>query len=100
MGVWDVLAESDREQWTYTPSVGVGPLRFGMSPEEAVKALAGFTGTVHYAPGGDPGADEPGLIVAVQRAGDVVLTRPAMLIEREYAFTLWDALLHGEGAIR
>jgi hypothetical protein len=45
-----------------------------------------------YALGGDPGADELGLITHVQRAGDIVLTRPALLIERDWAFTLWDAL--------
>jgi hypothetical protein len=179
MGVWDVLAEGDREHWIYSPSLGAGPLRFGMSPDEAVAALDGFTGIVHgptpdanhragtfrreanltyktavsvyfgeaeglfcvipdarfgpqvtidgirlvgrvpsqceadllsylssrgiapqYAPGGDPGADELGLIMGVQRAGDIVVTRPALLIERECAFTLWDALPVGEGAIR
>jgi hypothetical protein len=179
MGVWDVLAEGDREQWIYRPSLGAGPLRFGMSSDEAVAALDGFTGTVYsqsphanhraatfrreadpayqtavsvyfgeaeglfcvvpdarfgpqvtidgirlvgrvpsqceadllsylssrgiapqYAPGGDPGADELGLIMCVQRAGDIVLTRPALLIERECASTLWDALPASEGAIR
>lgn len=47
MGVWDVLADADREQWIYSPSIGAGPLRFGMSPDEAVAALDGFTGVVH-----------------------------------------------------
>jgi hypothetical protein len=56
--------------------------------------------TPRYAPGGDPGADELGLIMSVQRAGDVVLTRPAFLIPRECAYTLWDALPDPEGKIR
>ena len=179
MGVWDVLAETDRVQWTYTPSVSVGPLRFEMSPDEVVSALEGFTGTVdsaspytkdrrgefrnigiaahrtavtvyfgeseglfcvvpdaqfgpqvtldgvrlvgripsqleaeldeylssrgivgRYAPGGDLGAEELGILMSVQRAGDVVLTRPALLIPQERAYTLWDALPSGEGSIR
>lgn len=33
-------------RWGYIPSVSVGPLRFGMSSDEAVAALDGFTGTV------------------------------------------------------
>lgn len=56
--------------------------------------------TPRYAPGGDPGADELGIIMGVQRAGDIVLTRPALLVPRERACTLWDALPHPEGEIR
>ncbi|GIF96181.1 hypothetical protein [Catellatospora citrea] len=53
-----------------------------------------------YAPTGDPGADELGIIMQVQRAGDHVLTRPALGVVRERANTLWDSLpydpdLHG-----
>ncbi|MFH8626014.1 hypothetical protein ACH4A8_29740 [Streptomyces vietnamensis] len=42
------MNESDRVQWHYTPFESVGPLRFGMSHEEAGAAmeLQGFTGTV------------------------------------------------------
>jgi hypothetical protein len=39
MTVWGVLADADRERWTYVPSVSVGPLRFGMSPAEAAAAV-------------------------------------------------------------
>lgn len=164
MGIWDVRDESDREQWVYRPFAEVGPLRFGMSPDEAVAALAGFEGTadsrigrfqrpgiparqpavtvyfddpgglfcvvpdarsgpqvtldgidmvgrapsrweadlleyesahgigLHYAPGGDLGSDDLGLIMNVQRAGDLVLTRPVLLIQRDRAGSLWDSL--------
>ncbi|MGW3209224.1 hypothetical protein [Streptomyces sp. NPDC001135] len=33
------MAESDREQWDYAPLERVGPLRFGMSVEEATSAM-------------------------------------------------------------
>ncbi|BCL20622.1 hypothetical protein GCM10017668_24650 [Streptomyces tuirus] len=36
---WAVVAESDREQWDYAPLERVGPLRFGMSVEEATSAM-------------------------------------------------------------
>ncbi|WP_166028377.1 hypothetical protein [Streptomyces chilikensis] len=40
-----MVAESDREQWGYAPLERVGPLRFGMSVEEATGAMLtrGFT---------------------------------------------------------
>jgi hypothetical protein len=40
-----VVAEADREQWDYAPLERVGPLRFGMSVEEAAGAMltGGFT---------------------------------------------------------
>ncbi|MGE7434191.1 hypothetical protein [Kitasatospora sp. NPDC001175] len=41
MSLWDVLLDSDRQQWTLDPFVSVGPLRFGMSPGEASAALGG-----------------------------------------------------------
>lgn len=46
--MWSVVNDSDRVQWHYTPFESVGPLRFGMSHEEAGAAmeLQGFTGTV------------------------------------------------------
>ncbi|MFC9398668.1 hypothetical protein ACFTWS_36825 [Streptomyces sp. NPDC057027] len=42
------MAESDREQWDYAPLERVGPLRFGMSVEEAASAMltCGFTSDV------------------------------------------------------
>ncbi|UXX96431.1 hypothetical protein N7U49_40245 [Streptomyces sp. AD2-2] len=39
---WDVLPEDERQQWTLDPFVGVGPLRFGMSPGELSEALSGI----------------------------------------------------------
>ncbi|MFE7394165.1 hypothetical protein [Streptomyces sp. NPDC057582] len=53
------MNDSDRVQWHYTPFESVGPLRFGMSHEEASAAmeLQGFTGTVS----------------SMQRHGDLVL---------------------------
>lgn len=46
--MWSVVDDSDRVQWRYTPFESVGPLRFGMSHEEAGAAmeLQGFAGTV------------------------------------------------------
>ncbi|MGW0330397.1 hypothetical protein ACWD0J_00740 [Streptomyces sp. NPDC003011] len=42
---WAVVAESDRAQWDYAPLERVGPLRFGMSAQEAAIAMeaCGFT---------------------------------------------------------
>lgn len=42
---WAVVAEADRKQWDYAPLERVGPLRFGMSVEEATSAMltCGFT---------------------------------------------------------
>ncbi|MFJ2236816.1 hypothetical protein [Streptomyces sp. NPDC087859] len=36
---WAVVAESDRAQWDYVPLERVGPLSFGMSPQEAAIAM-------------------------------------------------------------
>ncbi|MEV0282339.1 hypothetical protein AB0I22_39075 [Streptomyces sp. NPDC050610] len=46
--LWVVVADTDRDQWEYAPLEAVGPLRFGMSPDEAVARMAalGFTGTL------------------------------------------------------
>ncbi|MFE1798245.1 hypothetical protein ACFW9L_19070 [Streptomyces sp. NPDC059517] len=35
----EVLADTDRLQWTWTPLEGVGPLRFGASHEDVITAL-------------------------------------------------------------
>jgi hypothetical protein len=40
---WQVLSESEREQWVCEPLTAVGPLRFGMTPEQASAALDGWT---------------------------------------------------------
>ncbi|SED18445.1 hypothetical protein SAMN05216489_02745 [Streptomyces sp. 3213] len=39
MGIWDVKKDNEREQWVFVPQVGVGPLRFGMAPDEVSAAL-------------------------------------------------------------
>ncbi len=33
--MWDVLPDSERPHWTLSPLKTVGPLRFGMTPDEA-----------------------------------------------------------------
>jgi len=43
MTISEVIADADRERWTYVPSISVGPLRFGMSPAAAAAALDGLT---------------------------------------------------------
>ncbi|MFD8542417.1 hypothetical protein [Streptomyces sp. NPDC059649] len=42
---WAVVDESDRAQWDYAPLERVGPLRFGMSSQEATAAMeaCGYT---------------------------------------------------------
>lgn len=175
-GRWDVLAETEREQWAYTPSLSVGPLRFGMSHDETAGVMNAFAATFsalrreiddtqkaefrrrgepayatavtayygkseglycvvadarygpqvtldgvrlvgsvpsqleeqfldyllsrgippQYTPEGDPAADELGIIMRVQRAGDVVLSRPVFAVARERACTLWDGMPHDE----
>jgi hypothetical protein len=52
--------------------------------------------TPRYCPEGDVGADELGLIIRVQRAGDVLLTRPVLAVVRERAYTLWDGMPYEE----
>src|SRR6185295_182088 len=34
--MWEITAEEDRQQWTYQPMSAVGPLRFGMTFEQAI----------------------------------------------------------------
>ncbi|MGW4891371.1 hypothetical protein ACWEQL_03755 [Kitasatospora sp. NPDC004240] len=46
MSLWDVLPDSERQQWAFDPFVSVGPLRFGMSSDEASAALGGVRATV------------------------------------------------------
>ncbi|MEU7584606.1 hypothetical protein AB0B50_44340 [Streptomyces sp. NPDC041068] len=41
-GVWDVLPDSGRRRWSLEPFEGVGPLRFGMRPEEVTAELEGI----------------------------------------------------------
>ena len=37
---WRIAQEEERAEWTFTPYVGVGPLHFGMTLEEIIRALA------------------------------------------------------------
>ncbi|MBG0568643.1 hypothetical protein [Actinoplanes aureus] len=39
-GWWHVLPDEERQQWALEPFVAMGPLRFGMSPEEVAGAMA------------------------------------------------------------
>lgn len=41
MGIWDVVPDDERERWELDPFARVGPLRFGMSPDETTAALGG-----------------------------------------------------------
>lgn len=162
MGIWDVVPDGDRALWSFAPLVGVGPLRFGMSPGEVAEALGapygvpaappgwepvslpsctrlGVTGyfgaeglagvavdalrgpqvvlegttlvarvpsvveewlcdyvrvrdlDLRYTHAADPGSADLGLIVRAQRAGDVVLTRPLLLV-REWVTDSWDCI--------
>ena len=179
MTTWEVMADADRERWTYVPSVGVGPLRFGMSPDEAAAALEGFAAeltplradnalkaefrrpapppwfrgavtayfgpaeglfcvavdaqsgpqvamdgielvgrvpshvetqlleylkardiVLRYQPEGDPEAEELGLTMRAQRAGDNLLTRPVFAVLGERAYTLWDVIPADELEVR
>ncbi|WP_217398042.1 hypothetical protein [Catellatospora tritici] len=43
-------------------------------------------------PEGDLGLEELGLLIRVQRVGDVVLTRPVFAVVRAIANTMWDSL--------
>ncbi|MBG0568706.1 hypothetical protein [Actinoplanes aureus] len=45
-GWWHVLPDEERQQWTLEPLVAVGPLRFGMSPEEVADAMVAVTAEV------------------------------------------------------
>ncbi|MFI8793625.1 hypothetical protein [Streptomyces sp. NPDC055105] len=38
-----MTADGERECWEWLPAVGVGPLRFGMSPTDVAVALQAFT---------------------------------------------------------
>jgi hypothetical protein len=47
---------------------------------------------LRYQPEGDPEVEELGLTMRVQRAGDIVLTRPVFAALGERAYTLWDVI--------
>ncbi|MEK2493612.1 hypothetical protein WN990_29075 [Kitasatospora purpeofusca] len=53
-GPWRIAGGEERDEWTFTPYIGVGPLHFGMTLEEITAAL-GEEGSVSscYAPGSD-----------------------------------------------
>ncbi|MET7846531.1 hypothetical protein ABZT45_50545 [Streptomyces sp. NPDC005356] len=40
---WDVLPDNERQQWSLNPFTAVGPLRFGMGPDELSESLSGIT---------------------------------------------------------
>lgn len=42
-GWWHVASDEERQQWLLEPFVGVGPLRFGVSPAEVAAAMSGVT---------------------------------------------------------
>ncbi|OPC76458.1 hypothetical protein B4N89_00090 [Embleya scabrispora] len=44
--MWDVVEESRREVWSFTPFEHVGPLRFGMTHERAAAAVDGVLKTI------------------------------------------------------
>ncbi|MEU5900242.1 hypothetical protein [Streptomyces venezuelae] len=44
-GVWDVLPDSGRRRWSLEPFESVGPLRFGMRPEQVTAALGDIVRT-------------------------------------------------------
>ncbi|MEV0097311.1 hypothetical protein [Streptomyces sp. NPDC050738] len=41
LGSWPITAEQDRQRWEWTPLERVGPLRFGMGPQQVAAALGG-----------------------------------------------------------
>jgi hypothetical protein len=45
-GWWHVLPDEERQQWALQPFVAVGPLRFGMSPEQVTAAMDAITSEV------------------------------------------------------
>ncbi|GAA2752982.1 hypothetical protein GCM10010440_71130 [Kitasatospora cinereorecta] len=71
---WAVAKDEDRARWVFTPFVGLGPLHFGMSPQEVVAALGvgATTSRWQHPPGGEPRHEEdhfPALGVSVYYAG-------------------------------
>lgn len=49
----------------------------------------GLRDDVHFSQEGDPGADELGIVLRAQRAGDILLTRP-VFVAREWADRVYD----------
>jgi hypothetical protein len=47
VGAWPVRAEQERQHWDWTPLENVGPLRFGMKPQEVAAALSEEPTTRH-----------------------------------------------------
>ncbi|MPY41456.1 hypothetical protein FNH04_16510 [Streptomyces phyllanthi] len=50
----------------------------------------GLRDDVYFSQEGDPGADELGVVLRAQRAGDILLTRP-VFVAREWADHVYDA---------
>ncbi|MFE2870494.1 hypothetical protein [Embleya sp. NPDC059259] len=56
-GWWHVLPDEERRAWVLEPFVGVGPLRFGMGPDEVADAMSEVTAeTERYRRGCPAGA--------------------------------------------
>lgn len=58
MSIWEVKGDVDRAQWTFSPLVSVGPLRFGMSPGEVGDALDGAIAYITYGERAQPSAQQ------------------------------------------
>ncbi|WP_331768936.1 hypothetical protein OG948_34240 (plasmid) [Embleya sp. NBC_00888] len=54
-GVWDVVEESQRAVWSFTPFEHVGPLRFGMTHDRAAAAVEGVLKTIGWRGDGTTG---------------------------------------------
>lgn len=52
-GPWRIARQEERAEWTFTPYVGVGPLHFGMTPEEITHALSEGPAVSSYFAHGD-----------------------------------------------
>jgi hypothetical protein len=82
------------------PQVTVGGIRLvGRVPSELAREFVAYAVSrgvrAVYSQQGDPGADELGLVLRAQRAGDILLTRP-VFVTREWADRVSDA---SEGSV-
>lgn len=78
MSSWDVLPDSERQQWTFDPFVRVGPLRFGMGSGETSAVLGGIRATVrHHDPHWNIACHSYPKVMAISR-----LSRPGVRRER------------------
>jgi hypothetical protein len=94
----DVVPDDERQQWALDPFVSVGPLGFGMSPDEVSAALSRVTEesqshrfhmarlettpTVTQSEFRKFGLQlycRQGVVIDVQRAGDHLITKPVFV---------------------